>query len=159
MERLLRTTIVKDGDSHGEKQMCFYCNFPCLIGDSIVSMPCTLTFGDANTIKHKSISWDGSFLLDNVQNFTSLPHVAKWVPHFMHVCFLHCKNKLVILTMEWLLQLQTNWREWLREVCMLWYCSSSYNHNLLTTLRTSVRELPACTKSKKVPYCNFETHL
>ena len=49
MERLLRTTIVKDGDSHGEKQMCFYCNFPGLIGDSIVSMPCTLTFGDANT--------------------------------------------------------------------------------------------------------------
>ena len=99
------------------------------------------------------------FLLDNVRSFTPLPHVAKWVPHFMHVCFLHCKNKLVILTMEWLPQLQTNWREWLPEVCMLWYCSSSYNHNTLTTLRTSVRESPACTKSKKVPYCNFEVHL
>ena len=30
------------------------------IGDSIVSMPCTLAFGDAHIIEHKSISWDGS---------------------------------------------------------------------------------------------------
>jgi len=34
--------------------------------------------------------------------------------------------------------------------------SSSYNHNTLTTLRTSVRESPACTKSMEVPYCNLK---
>ena len=37
--------------------------------------------------------------------------------------------------------------------------SSSYNHNTLTALRTSVRESPACTKSMEVPYFNFEVHL
>ena len=29
----------------------------------------------------------------------------------------------------------------------------------LITLRTSVRELPAWTKSIEVPHCNFEVHL
>ena len=37
--------------------------------------------------------------------------------------------------------------------------SSSYNHNTLTTLRTSVRESPACIKSMEAPYYNFEVHL
>ena len=30
---------------------------------------------------------------------------------------LHCKNKLVVLTTQWLPWLQSSWREWLREVC------------------------------------------
>ena len=63
---------------------------------------------------------------------------------------LHCKNKLVVLTAEWLPWLQANWRDIGYEtfaVVLDTNCirhpkgqppSSSYNHN--TLLRTSVNE-------------------
>ena len=37
--------------------------------------------------------------------------------------------------------------------------SSSYKHNTMTTLRTSLRESPACIRSVEVPYCKLEVHL
>ena len=39
--------------------------FPGFIGDSIVSTPCTLAFGDADIIEHKSISGDSSPFLEH----------------------------------------------------------------------------------------------
>ena len=37
--------------------------------------------------------------------------------------------------------------------------SSYYKHSTPTTLRSSVRESPACITSMGIPYCNFEVHL
>ena len=64
----------------------------------------------------------------------------------------HCKNKLVILTTEWLPWLQSSWRDsgyegfalveksnCIRQPKMQ-LLSSSYIHNTLTTLRTYVNE-------------------
>ena len=72
----------------------------------------------------------------------------------MNRLFFNFKD-LVVLTTEWLLWLQTSWRDmqWLWEI-RSWYLkliaqgnpcnsqlpSSSYNHNTLTTLRTSLKE-------------------
>ena len=65
---------------------------------------------------------------------------------------LHCKNKLVVLTTEWLPWLQTSWRDsGYERFALIWKSncirqpkmqqpSSSYNHNTLTTFRTSVNE-------------------
>ena len=65
---------------------------------------------------------------------------------------MHCKNKLVVLTTEWLPWLQTNWRDIGDEafaVVLNTNCirhskgqppRSSYNHNTLKTLITSVNE-------------------
>ena len=64
----------------------------------------------------------------------------------------HCKNKLVVLTTERLPWLQTSWRDsGYERFALVWKpnCirqpkmqlpSSSYNHNTLTTFRTSVKE-------------------
>ena len=64
----------------------------------------------------------------------------------------HCKNKLVVLTTEWLPWLQTSWRDsGYERFALIWKSncirqhkmqqpSSSYNHNTLTTFRTSVNE-------------------
>ena len=80
---------------------------------------------------------------------------------------MHCKNKLIFLTTEWLPWLQTNWRgsNYKRFALVLKTNSirhprgSCTVHLTTTTLRTSARESPACTKSMEVPYCNFEVHL
>ena len=80
-------------------------------------------------------------------------------------------NKLVVLTTEWLPWLQTNWRDSGYErfaLVLETNCirqskgqlpSSSYNHNTLKTLITSVLPSPGYIKSMKVVYCNFEMHL
>ena len=96
---------------------------------------------------------------------------AKFEDGFLENTIVHCKNKLVILTTQWLTWLQTNWRDsgyerfalvpksnCIRQPKMQ-QPNSSYNHNTLTTLRTSVRESPACIRSMKGPYRNFEVHL
>ena len=80
----------------------------------------------------------------------------------------HWKNKLVILTTEWLpwlqpwvgyerffLVLETNCtRQPDRQ--LLW---SSCNHYPTDSNHYHVREPPGCIKNMKVPYCNFEVHL
>ena len=84
----------------------------------------------------------------------------------LYIYFLnHCKNKLVVLTTEWLPWLQTSWRDsGYERFTLVWktnyirqpkrqLASSSYNHNTLTTLRTYV------IKSMEVPYYDFEVHL
>ena len=83
---------------------------------------------------------------------------------------LHCKNKLVVLTTEWLPWLQTNWRDSgyerfslvLKSNCIrqpkMPLSSSSYNHSTLTTLRTSVNE-SLQLHFKVAVYCNFEVQL
>ena len=80
---------------------------------------------------------------------------------------IHCRKLLIVLTTKCRLAreivvmrgsvfvLETNFiRQPERQLP-----SSSYNHNTLTTLRTSVKDSPACIKSMKVPHCNFEVHL
>ena len=88
-----------------------------------------------------------------------------------HLPDLHCKNKLVVLTTEWLPWLQTSWRDsGYERFALIWKSNCirqpkmqqsnlAYNHNTLTTLRTSVRESPAYIRSMKGPYYNFEVHL
>ena len=82
----------------------------------------------------------------------------------------HCKIKLVVLTPEWLPWLQTNWRDSgyesftvvLKSNCIrqpkMPLSSFSYNHNTLTTLRTSVNE-SLQLHFKVAVYCNFEVQL
>ena len=79
-----------------------------------------------------------------------------------------CKNKLVVLitgvvtivadkleTQWFALVLKTNCiRQPKRQLP-----TSFYNHNTLTTLRTYMRESPACIETMKAPNCNFEVHL
>ena len=38
---------------------------------------------------------------------TNAQHLSKTVP----ISYIYCKNKLVVLTTEWLPWLQTNWRD------------------------------------------------
>ena len=77
----------------------------------------------------------------------------------------HCKNNLVVLTTEWLPWLQTNCGYESVTLVLKSNCirkpkgqlpSSSYNHNTLKTLITSL--IPS-SGYMKVPYCNFEVHL
>ena len=81
-----------------------------------------------------------------------------------------CKNKLVVLTTEWLPWLLSSWRWYMRYLLLVLETnctrrperqlpSSSYKHNTVTTLRTSLRESPACIRSVEVPYCKFEVYL
>ena len=64
-----------------------------------------------------------------------------------------CKNKLIVLTTEWLPWLQSYERV-IEANCIRQpkrqLPGSSYNHNTLKNLRTSVRESPACSKSMHV---------
>ena len=62
--------------------------FPGLIGDSIMSMPSTLGFGDIHIIEHKSISWDGSLFLEDETS------------HLFHGCFM-CMCALLHEASEW----------------------------------------------------------
>ena len=79
-------------------------------------------------------------------------------------------GQMTSLSTEWLPWLQTNWISGYKSYALVLKAncirqsesqlpSSSYNHNTLTTLRTSVRESHACTKSMEFPYHNFEVHL
>ena len=59
--------------------------FSGFIGDSIMSTPCTLVFGNTHIIEHKSISWDLSLILKD--ETSHLFHVCqKRAPCFMHIC-------------------------------------------------------------------------
>ena len=63
---------------------------------------------------------------------------------------------MVVLSTEWLAGEMVIMRELLPESQLL---RSSYSHNTLITLRTSVRESSAYIKSIEFPYCKFEVHL
>ena len=81
------------------------------------------------------------------------PALAERVPAF-ETLKVHCKNKLVVSTIEWLPWLQTNWRDSGYErfaLVLQTNCkrkpnrqlpSSSYNHNTLKTLMTSALSSP-----------------
>ena len=85
-----------------------------------------------------------SVLLATAANAAVLTYFGQFL-HIEQVSLYRCKNKLVVLTTEWLPWLQTNW-----ETCSGyerfafgncisqpkgWLLSSSYNHNALKTLK------------------------
>ena len=102
----------------------------------------------------------------------------RWVMLWLRIRFLegsekgeqykHCKHNLVVLTTEWLPWLQINRRNSgyesvtlvLKSNCIRQpkgqIPSSSYNHNTLKSLITSM--IPS-SGYMKVPHCNFEVHL
>jgi len=82
-----------------------------------------------------------------------------------------CKNKLVVLTTEWLLWLQTSYREMVVMIGLFLVIETNCikqperqfpSYPTTTTCwqpSEHLRKSPACIRNKNVPYYNFEAHL